>query len=60
MQTCLMKQEIHKDNESLIIKLSVPLKTRRYNPYEEKENDYMDNIVGNLCFECEKINKVVD
>lgn len=41
-----MKQEIHKDNKSLIIKLSVPLKTRRHNPYDESEKDEMDNIVG--------------
>lgn len=41
-----MKQEIRKDKKNLIIKLSVPLKTRRYNLYDESENDDMDNIVG--------------
>lgn len=41
-----MKQEIRKNNKNLTIKLSVPLKTRRYNPYDESENDEMDNVVG--------------
>jgi len=41
-----MKQEIRKNSKYLTIKLSVPLKTRRYNPYDESENDEMDNIVG--------------
>lgn len=38
-----MKQEVRKNNKNLTIKLSVPLKTRRYNPYDESENDEMDN-----------------
>ena len=41
-----MKQEVKKNNENLTIKLSVPLKTHRYNPYDDTENDEMDNIVG--------------
>jgi len=32
-----MKQEIRKNNKNLTIKLSVPLKTRRHNPYDESE-----------------------
>ena len=41
-----MKQEISKNNKNLIIKLSVLLETRRYNPYDESEGDKMDNVVG--------------
>ena len=41
-----MKQEISKDKKNLIIKLSVPLKTRRFNPHDKSENDEMDNVVG--------------
>jgi hypothetical protein len=41
-----MKQEIQKNNKNLTIKLSIPLKTRRFNPYDESENDEMDNIIG--------------
>lgn len=41
-----MKQEISKNNKSLVIKLSIPLEARRYNPYDESENDEMDTIVG--------------
>lgn len=41
-----MKQEIRKNNKNLIIKLSVPLKARRYNPYNKSNGDEMDNIVG--------------
>ena len=41
-----MKQEISKNNKNLIIKLSIPLEARRYNPYDESEGDKMDNVVG--------------
>ena len=41
-----MKQEISKNNKNLIIKLSILLETRRYNPYDESEGDKMDNVVG--------------
>ena len=41
-----MKQEISRNNKNLIIKLSVPLEKRRYNPYDESEGDKMDNVVG--------------
>ena len=41
-----MKQEISKNDKNLIIKLSIPLEARRYNPYDESEGDKMDNVVG--------------
>jgi len=41
-----MKQEISKNDKNLIIKLSVPLEKRRYNPHNESEGDKMDNVVG--------------
>lgn len=41
-----MKEEIYKNNQNLIIKLSVPLEKRRYNPYDESEGDKMNNVVG--------------
>ena len=41
-----MKEEIYKNNKNLIIKLSIPLEKRRYNPYDESEGDKMDNVVG--------------
>ena len=41
-----MRQEISKNDKNLIIKLSIPLEARRYNPYDESEGDKMDNVVG--------------
>ena len=41
-----MKQEISKNDKNLIIKLSIPLEARRYNPHDESESDKIDNVVG--------------
>jgi len=37
-------QRIEEDESMLVI--GIPLKTKRYNPYEKKETGEMDNVVG--------------
>jgi hypothetical protein len=41
-----MKEQITKMNDNLIINLEIPLKSHRHNPYDDKENLVVDNIVG--------------
>ena len=41
-----MKQHFRIEDGNLIIGISVPLKTKRSNPYDEDEGDEMNNIVG--------------
>lgn len=41
-----MKQEIKKEDGNLVIQLSIPLITKRSNPYDPDDNSLMDNIVG--------------
>jgi len=39
-------ERITKDKDNLIINLTIPLKTKRQNPYDESPGEEMNNIIG--------------
>ncbi len=41
-----LKEQIKIKNNNLVITLSVPLKQKDYNPYDDSEGEEMDNIIG--------------
>jgi hypothetical protein len=41
-----MNQEFNKVDGNLVITVTVPMKNHRSNPWDDKENSEMDNIVG--------------
>src|SRR3990167_11350955 len=43
-----MKEKIRKEGKELVIELRMPLMSMRSNPYDEKENDPIENIVGTI------------